>query len=139
MKKGLILIAFGISLILCGCNKEKILTPMVENPDTAQDTLIGQGTFVANAHPTSGTVKLTSKSGKQTLSFEDFKTDKGPDLRVYVSKTTDTSDFIEAGNLKSLSGNFNYVLNTPVDIKQYKYVLIWCEDAAVLFGNAELK
>jgi thymidine phosphorylase len=71
-------------------------------------------------------------------SIEGFKTDSGPDLRVYVSKSTSNSDFIEVGKLKSTSGNFYYAIDGSVNNIDYKYVLIWCEDFSVLFGNAQL-
>lgn len=115
--------------------KEKILN---ESFDTNGATLISQTNFSSNAHTTSGCVRLYSKNGTKNLVFEGFKTDSGPDLRVYVSKSTGNNDFIEAGKLKATSGSFYYTLDGTINTADYKYVLIWCEDYSVLFGNAQL-
>ncbi|MGQ0827356.1 MAG: DM13 domain-containing protein [Bacteroidota bacterium] len=126
-----------VFLFSCKKDKEKVVNETFT--PAAQDTLIAQGSFSSNAHPTSGTVKLYSKSGAKTLVFEGFKTDPGPDLRVYLSKAANNTAFVELGTLKGTSGNFNYPVNSAVNTAEFKYVLIWCEDFSVLFGNALLQ
>ncbi len=106
--------------------------------DLAGQTLLGQGTFASNAHITSGTVKLYEKAGKRTLTFTDFKTDSGPDLRIYLAENTATLNFIEVTKLDK-TGTFSVELPTGADPVKQKYVLIWCKAFSVLFGNSELK
>ena len=136
MQRILIILIFFLQFVACKKKgNEKMLN---ENFDTDGATLISQSNFSSNAHTTSGCIKLYSKNGTKNLVFEGFKTDNGPDLRVYISKSTGKSEFIEAGKLKSTSGNFYYTLDSNINTADYKYVLIWCEDYSVLFGNAQL-
>jgi hypothetical protein len=129
-------------LILClqfiACKKKEMDKILNENFDTNGATLISQSNFSSNSHTTSGCIKLYSKNGTKNLVFEGFKTDSGPDLRVYLSKTTTNGDFVNIGTLKSTSGNFYYSFDNSINTIDYKYVLIWCEDYSVLFGNAQL-
>lgn len=78
------------------------------------------------------------KAGGRTLVFTNFKTDGGPDLRIYVAENTDLRNFVELTKLSN-SGNFSMDLPASIDPKKQRYVLIWCKAFSVLFGNAELK
>ena len=132
-----VLILLFICLQIVSCKKKEKEKTLSENFDTNGATLISQSNFVSNAHTTSGYIKLYSKNGAKNLVFEGFKTDSGPDLRVYFSKSTNNTDFIEAGKLKATTGNFYYTVDASVNTVDYKYVLIWCEDYSVLFGTAQ--
>ncbi len=136
--KQLILIVAMLTLLVA-CKKKKQTEPVNETFNTTQTTLLLQGSFSTNAHTTMGNVKLYSQNETKTLVFENFKTDSGPDLRVYLSKTLNNADFKEVGVLKSTTGNFNYTIDATINTTDYKYVLIWCEDFSVLFGNAILQ
>jgi len=137
MKK--VILLFVMLSLFTSCKKKKSEPEPVNEPfNTTSSTLVAQSAFTSNAHPTSGTVKLYSQRDSKTLVFENFQTDNGPDLRVYLSTTTGNSNFIELGALKSTSGNFNYNVDSSINTSTYKYVLIWCEDFAVLFGNSKL-
>ena len=137
MKNSLLVIA--LASILFACKKEKTVEPLNESFNTAQATLLSQASFSSNAHTTSGSVKLYTQNGTKSLVFENFKTDNGPDLRVYLSKSTNNSDFKDLGVLKSTSGNFNYTVDATINTGSYKFVLIWCKDFSVLFGNGLLQ
>ncbi|WP_338869750.1 DM13 domain-containing protein [Spirosoma sp. SC4-14] len=106
--------------------------------DTTGYKLVSQGTFVSNVHTTSGTVKLYEKAEKQLLVFENFKTDSGPDLRVYLAENTGVRNFIELTRLNN-TGNFTLELPNDANPNTRRFVLIWCKAFSVLFGNAELK
>jgi hypothetical protein len=97
-----------------------------------------QGTFVSNVHATSGTVRVTETGGKRMLVFTNFKTDGGPDLRIYLAENTGLRNFIEVSKLEK-SGNFSVELPAEADPQKQRFVLIWCKPFSVLFGNAELK
>ena len=131
-------ILFLLTIFLLACKKDKQDKMLNEPFDTSQATLVSKANFSSNAHPTSGCVNLYQKSGSYFLEFEGFKTDKGPDLRVYLSKAANNTNFIELGTLKANNGNFYYSLPNTILLPDYKYVLIWCEDFSVLFGNALL-
>lgn len=111
-------------------------TPGSSTTTTATGGL--QATFVSNVHPTSGTVRVAEVNGKQTLVFTNFKTDGGPDLRIYLAENTGLRNFIEVSRLEN-SGNFSVELPTGADPTKQRFVLIWCKAFSVLFGNAELK
>jgi hypothetical protein len=145
------LLVAGLSLLM-GCERDSddVLNPVgtpgmpvsPTNPtvtfDPAGHTLLAQGTFVSNVHPTSGAVKLYEKAGKRTLVFDTFKTDGGPDLRIYLSESTGVLNFIEVSRL-SASGTFFVELPSEANPQKQRFVLIWCKAFSVLFGNAELK
>ena len=107
--------------------------------DVTGQTLLSQGMFVSNVHSTSGTVNLYEKGGKRTLVFANFRTDGGPDLRIYLAENTGLRNFIEVSRLTSTSGNFSVELPTGADPAKQRYVLIWCKAFSVLFGSSELK
>ncbi len=107
---------------------------------------LAQGQFGDRAHPTEGTaLVLTDGSEQRFLRFEDFETDNGPDLNVYLSTASPDApdgdfddDFIDLGNLSGNIGNQNYEVPADVDLSQYRTVVIWCVRFGVAFGTAEL-
>jgi hypothetical protein len=137
MKSITTIILFFVLTIL-GCKKEE--TKIVNQEfDSKNATVIAQGNFSSNAHTTSGKAILYTKDNKKWLVFENFKTDNGPDLRIYLSTSTNNSSFKDLGKLKSVSGNFNYEIDNTINTNENKYVLVWCEDFSVLFGNTLLQ
>jgi hypothetical protein len=125
--------------LFIGCKKKSTETELTENIDQTSGSLVAIGNFSSNAHSTSGKASVYSKSTVKSLVFEGFKTDSGPDLRVYLATELNTKSFTEIGKLKATSGNFSYDFSTTINTDDYKYVLIWCEDFSVLFGSALLK
>lgn len=99
------------------------------------------GTFESDAHPTSGrALVLGNGTGQRFLRLEDFATDNGPDLNVYLvdSSTGDVSDFIDLGDLSGNIGDQNYEIPADVDLDRYDEVVIWCVRFGVGFGDARL-
>ena len=92
--------------------------------------------FVSDAHTTTGTASLDD--AKTILIFADFKTDDGPKLNVYLSTDKNSTDFVDLGTLKGISGNFEYAIPENTDLTKYKVVSIWCVDFSVSFGHAIL-
>ncbi len=124
-------------LILFSCKKEN--TPENKN-ETISGTTIVSGTIVSGVHPSSGTVKVVKDANsKNYLVFENFKTDNGPDLKVWLSTSSSASNYVEVGLLKAVSGNFYYELNATHDFVNKPNVLIWCKQFSVLFGSGVLK
>ena len=124
-------------LILSACTKEA--SPQLKDnpfvPETS-DSLVATASFVSDVHPTSGSVMLYVNDSSYTLSFTDFQSDNGPDLRVYLSADLGDSDFVDLGELLAVTGNFSYSFPRNTDTETYNNVLIWCEDFSVLFGHA---
>jgi hypothetical protein len=141
MKK--IIIALSISLLLWSCVKNETLTPVVQTPSQAvvSGTQESLGTFTAGAHATSGTVKVVADktdAKKKYLSFENFKTDAGPDLYVYLAEDKAAKGFTTVMKLDK-TGTFVLDVPTNADLTKQKYVLIWCQQFTVLFGSAKLE
>ncbi len=133
MKKGFFL--FLAALAFLQCSKDE------ETGDTiipTEVTTLSQGSFQSAAHSTSGTVKLAQDpQGKKYLIFENFKTDSGPDLRIWLAVDKTAQDYTELS--KSVpAGSFKVDVPASTDINKQKYVLIWCKQFTVLFGSAQL-
>ena len=138
MKKN-IFWAFALCFLAISCNKETIEQvddPIVVSPT---DKELSKGAFSSNAHSTSGSVKLVENANKEKrLIFENFKTDAGPDLRIYLSTDLKATNFTEVTDIVK-NGNYQVAVPTTADLTKQKFVLIWCKQFSVLFGNAELK
>ena len=134
-----ILFILLLSVALNACKKSAADFANEVNPAPGGTKLL-MGNFMRSSHTTSGTVKIVrDSSNRRFLVFENFRTDNGPDLRVWLSPNTGTSQYREAGRLTAVSGNFSYELDAAADPIVYNHVLIWCEDFSVLFGYAVLQ
>jgi hypothetical protein len=119
--------------------KEDEPAPVVEMLNLQNDSLKLAGMFQREVHATSGTVKLLRRENDQLLVLDNFRTDNGPALYVYLSKDRGVTQSINLGVLKSTSGTFSYEVDSTINAKEYPYVLIWCRQFAVLFGSAQLE
>lgn len=92
-------------------------------------------------YSTSGrAVVLGDGSGQRFLRFEDFATDNGPDLNVYLvnSSVDGVVDFVDLGTLTGNIGSQNYEIDPGLDLSVYDTVMIWCVRFGVGFGQAPL-
>ena len=104
------------------------------------------GSFIDRSHPTEGSaLVLGDGSGQRFLRLEDFRTDNGPDLNVYLSAAPPDAaagdfddDFVDLGDLKGNVGSQNYEIPAGLDLDRYSTVAIWCVRFGVVFGAAEL-
>jgi hypothetical protein len=126
------------NMLMISCKKEEVVAVPPTEVSTGLTALF-QGTFAASAHPTSGTVKLSKDAaGKKFLVFENFKTDAGPDLRIYLSDDLKATNYTEITN-QVTSGTFQLPVDAAVNTDTKRKVLIWCKQFSVLFGSADLK
>ena len=140
MKKIAVLVLFA--LIFSNCSGSDEMETVVEQMETEENNMMNgsvfvMGDFVDRDHPTSG--KASVNSDKTVLSFTNFKTDNGPKLLVYLSNDVNSTEYVNLGDLKGISGNFNYSIPANTDLAKFKIVNIWCVDFSVSFGTAELK
>ncbi len=120
----------------------------VETDEIAEPEVVElvTGNFVDRSHPAVGRAFVLSDGSPQRfLRFEDFETDNGPDLNVYLTTSSadaDTSelaaDFVDLGDLKGNIGPQNYEIPSDVDLDIYDTVVIWCVRFGVAFGAADL-
>jgi hypothetical protein len=116
-------------------------SPVVSSPVTSNtdQKLIFEGTFVNGTNNTSGKAKVFENSkGVKTLSFENFKTDAGPDLRIYFAEDKAITNFVEISKTVK-NGDSSYELPANVNMAKQKFILIWCKQFSKLFGSSELK
>lgn len=112
----------------------------------AEIVTIAQGSFVPRSHPAEGTALVLNDGSEQRfLRFEDFATDNGPDLNVYLSAAAPDApagefddDFVDLGDLKGNVGPQNYEIPLDVDLSHHSTVVIWCVRFGVAFGAAPL-
>lgn len=135
MKK--LLIAALIATTFFACKKEG--ETLNDTFDPTGKTLLAIGSFVSDAHGTSGTAKVYTDGAKKFLVFENFKTDSGPDLDVNLATSNGNANAVKISDLKATAGNFYFEFDATVDEKTKNKVLIWCTDFSVLFGHADLK
>lgn len=105
--------------------------------------VLKQGNFRNGAHVVSGRAQLLTSAGKQYVRLEEFSTENGPDLYLYLVQSPDgkprnEADFVSLGRLRATSGNQNYELPAGTDLSQIQAVTIWCKAFSVNFGYAPL-
>ncbi len=103
--------------------------------------------FIRRSHPGEGEAFLLTDGTRTFLRFENFETDNGPGLRVYLSNVSNgvnspagefDDDFYSLGTLKGNVGDQNYEIPPEVDLTKYNTVAIWCDPFNVLFTVAEM-
>ena len=132
-----VLVFLFISGLTLSCSDSDDMDPVAMNEMMNANTIIFDGSFVSDGHPTSGTVEVIMETNE--LLFKNFKTDKGPNLDVVLATSLDYTDYITISDLQGIEGNYSYDLPTNTNLTKYKYVVIWCVDFSVSFGHAELK
>lgn len=90
-----------------------------------------------------GTASIIETSDKlQFLLEENFKTQEGPDVTLFLSKMPDYNpEMIEFGKLKVFAGQMDFSINknNVSDWKEYPYVVFLCVQAGnLLWGNGIL-
>ncbi|MEO0338450.1 MAG: DM13 domain-containing protein [Bacteroidota bacterium] len=100
------------------------------------------GTFQSlNGYNVEGTVTLSgSTGGAIVLMGEDFRSQSGPGLYVYLSpNATNVSGGINLGKLEAQSGVQSYALPDNVNPDDFDHILIYCQPFRVPFGTANFQ
>ena len=116
-------------------------TPTSSGPKT-----LANGTFISLDHPTAGDVKIIeTATGDRFVRFENFATDNGPDVKVWITDTSATDaaaakdgTWVDLGAIKGNLGNQNYPLPADLDLDDYTSVVLWCDRFSVPFGAADI-
>ena len=129
-------------LLLISCEKEGELTRK-----SLENSTIGIGTnavlkYSGEFSPTSGIsvsgfAKIYLDNNEYKVKLEDIIISDGPDLKVYLSKENTPINFVNLGNFKG-NGNTFYTIPTNVNVSEYQYVLIHCQEFNHLFAIAPL-
>jgi Electron transfer DM13 len=137
MKKSTLFLSLLLVLSFAACRKVPVdNTPIVTTPT---DKILFIGSFQNGAHTVTGTAKIIEDASKKRyLVLENLKSDVGPDIRVYLATDKTAKDFVEV-NSTVTNGNTKTELPAAANTDKQKYVLIWCKQYSVLFGNALLQ
>lgn len=129
------------------------LTQPVQTQQSAASTASRSGQFVSGEHETTGTVRMVTANGKQTLELDQsFKTStQGPDLFVILHRSGDVlkttkppayslkkQDYVIVGPLQKYSGAQQYTVPNAIQLANYQSVVIWCRSFNATFGVAKL-
>lgn len=112
-------------------------------PAEPQNVLLAEGGFETLAHESRGTARVIRLAdGGARLTFTGFRTDPGPDLRVYVldrevDSDGDVEGFVDVGGLKGNRGDQQYDIE-DIDPDEVRSVVIWCRAFSVAFARANL-
>jgi hypothetical protein len=114
---------------------------------TPTRSVVASGRFVAQEHPTRGSVRILRLSGgERYVRLEGFSTSDGPDLHVWITDQAaggswgkyDDGRYVRLGELKGTDGNQNYKVPASADLTGMRSVVIWCDRFNVAFGSAPI-
>jgi hypothetical protein len=122
----------------------------VTQTQTTVETIVSFGRFITAEAPTIGTAAIVRKTdGLLVLRLQTFKSEVGPDLRVWLHETKVTkkgstavlkkSKYLELGGLPApFNGFFEFPIPANTDLSAYKSVVIWCDAVTIAMGIAPL-
>lgn len=130
-----------VSFLSCSSEEVAPTVPVVDVDDSEVQTwtLLKAGTIQGIGHTASGTASVYDNDGQLIVLLDPYSSQNGPDLKVYLSKDAEASEYIRLGNLKSTMGRQSYAIPGMPDLASYNYVHVWCERYTVVFARAELK
>ncbi|HEV2755627.1 MAG TPA: DM13 domain-containing protein [Actinomycetota bacterium] len=119
----------------------------MDNDAMVEEVMTLTGDFRSIDHTTEGMLTVAqADDGRYYARLEDFETENGPDLFVYLSTAPASvegreyvEDFVNLGRLKGNIGSQNYFLPEGIDLEKYRSVVIWCRRFSSAFGAAPLE
>ena len=126
--------------IFTSCENEgNMTTKSLENNTTSSAAVLKySGEFSPTSGITvSGFAKIYLENNQYKVKLEDFAVSDGPDLKVYISKENTPINFVNLGNFKG-NGNTFYTIPSGINVSEYHYVLIHCQQYNHLFAIAPL-
>lgn len=119
------------------------------------ETILQTGSFYPVVHAGSGTVKIVQKpSGKRVVRLENFTTDNGPVVYVWLSTAvepkTSAAVSIKVGDYEQLGdaipagtsypiASQDFDIPDAVNLSSFKSVVIWCVKFKVNFASSALQ
>jgi hypothetical protein len=141
MKYTTSILIISICLLSISCKKKERQAPATslnEMVDTSA-MLMHTGSFSSGPYgTTSGMAEIYQQGTTYLVKLANFSTSNGPALHVYLSKEAMPINYVDLGNLKSISGNQVYNISGMPDFSQFKYISIHCVQYNHLFGSATL-
>ncbi len=112
-----------------------------------ESKILAGGTWTKKGYAIEGSWNIVERAGERVVVLsDDFKTKKGPDLKVFLSPTslTDLGDrnatqsSIFLGALTSHRGRQEFPIPADVDLDRFATVIVHCEKYSKLWGGARL-
>lgn len=128
----------SLLLVFTSCEIEGDLTKSELRSTTIPNSseLKFQGVFsTTSGIAVSGGPKVYLNGTQYQLKLDGFSISGGPDLKVYLSKSDSPTEFVNLGNMVPTA---IYTIPQQVDLNEYKYVLIHCQQYNHLFAIALL-
>jgi hypothetical protein len=100
------------------------------------------GSFVGRGgYSASGAVTVLREGDGFVVRLEEnFRTQTGPGLHVYLGKSASSAGgAVDLGRLKATSGLQTYAVPANINPDDFSHVLIYCQPFSVVFASAELK
>lgn len=136
--KRLIILLFAFIIVSCESDDATPTAPVNDSFDETNATLLREGSWMGSGgYNVSGIAQIFDDNGNLILVLTNFSSSNGPDLRVYLSSTTNAATFVNLGRLKSTNGRQVYAIPPGTNIDELKFALIWCQQFSALFGKAE--
>ncbi|BFH12484.1 DM13 domain-containing protein [Paenibacillus melissococcoides] len=118
--------------VIIYCDKAHVTFGAADLKDKQMDAKKGVLTGTGN-EKSEGDVEI--KDGKVMLT--NFKTTKGPDLHIYLTKGKDVQTGKKLGKIDVDKSEQTFDLN-GADLSEYNSVVIYCDKAHVIFGAADI-
>jgi len=104
--------------------------------------------WVKKYYSVSGNWSIESQNGESYLLLHsDFKTSKGPDLKLFITKkdamSINKKDAVQKhgiliGKLKSIKGGQKYLIPSNISLSDYKSIVVHCEKFNKVWGATSL-
>ena len=108
-------------------------------PDPVVQTVAAGAFEDSNIHSGTGDVVVLTDGAQTFLRFEEnFATDNGPDLNVYLRANDGSGEFLDLGDLRGNIGSQNYEIPAGTDLSRFTVVDVWCVRFGVSFTEAQL-
>ena len=114
----------------------------------SESTVLHQGTWTKKSFRIKGTWKIVKENEVITLILDkDFKTKKGPDLKLFLSKTPldqiSNQNIISSSTLisplNSHKGTQKYEIKKDISLSDFQTLVVHCEKYTKLWGGASLQ
>ena len=128
---------FSIVFLILSCQEEGDLTRNVDDTVIASNAILKyHGTFESTSGITVlGEAKIYQEGNHYKVKLDNFSISSGPDLKVYLSKAAQPTEFVNLGNLTSQTV---YLIPLSVNVADYSHVLIHCQQYSHLYAIAKL-
>jgi hypothetical protein len=142
--------AFAVGA-LCTANLAHAAEPAAKADKMTEQVMVKtsatQGSFTERTYGIKGDWQILQVDGQTIFRLsDDFRTKRGPDLKLFLSPSTldsvtgvtATQDAIRLGELKSNKGTQDYIIPEGTDLSRFNSILIHCEAFSKLWGGTNI-